>query len=99
VPSVVARPDRPTARQVIAEVAAIAGVRGDGLRDLRSSPEAFRAAVFLLRRASNLTLGEVATLAGVSPGRVSQIQRAIEDAGGLGQAFGWAGELDRYYKV
>ena len=44
----------------------------------RDSPEAFRHAVYLLRRRANLSLSEVAELAGVTIGRVSQIQTALE---------------------
>jgi REP element-mobilizing transposase RayT len=44
----------------------------------RHNAEAFRHAVYLLRRRANLPLQEVAALAGVSSGRVSQIQSAIE---------------------
>jgi REP element-mobilizing transposase RayT len=44
----------------------------------RSSGEAYKAAVYLLRRAANLPLAEVATRAGISLPRVSQIQSEIE---------------------
>jgi transcriptional regulator with XRE-family HTH domain len=44
----------------------------------RSNPEAFQASVYLLRRAVNLPLKEVAALAGVSPPRISQIQSKLE---------------------
>lgn len=44
----------------------------------RASAPAYKAAVYLLRRAANLPLAEVASRAGVSPGRVSQIQAEIE---------------------
>ena len=44
----------------------------------REHPQAYRAAVYLLRRAANLPLAEVAQRAGVSPGRISQIQSQIE---------------------
>jgi transcriptional regulator with XRE-family HTH domain len=39
---------------------------------------ALRSAVYLLRRAVNLSMAEVSALAGVSISRVSQIQRNIE---------------------
>ena len=58
--------------------------------------EVFQVTVYLLRRACNVPLKEVAALAHVSPPRISQIQRAIDDAGGLGQAFAWATELERH---
>ena len=38
----------------------------------------WRFAVYLLRRQANLTLNEVATLACISPPRVSQIQAEVE---------------------
>jgi hypothetical protein len=38
----------------------------------------WRLAVYLLRRQANLTLNEVATLACISPPRVSQIQAEVE---------------------
>ncbi|SRR5258706_343968 len=44
----------------------------------RSHPDAFKRAVYLLRRQANLTLNEVAALARVSPPRVSQIQAEVE---------------------
>ena len=44
----------------------------------RSHQPAFRAWVYLLRRASNLSLREAGERTGVSPGRISQIQRVIE---------------------
>ena len=44
----------------------------------RSYQGAFQAWVFLLRRAANLNLREVADKIGVSPGRISQIQWTIE---------------------
>jgi hypothetical protein len=63
---------------VVAEVGQAFGVREAGLRQ-RIAQEAFRATVYLPRRVANLPLREVAQWAGVSPGRVSQIQREIED--------------------
>jgi len=50
----------------------------------RSHPEAFKVAVYLLRRRANLTLKEVARLAGVSTPRISQIQAEVEAAGTKG---------------
>lgn len=44
----------------------------------RANRPAYKAAVYLLRRAANLPLAEVAERAGVSPARVSQIQTEIE---------------------
>jgi len=52
----------------------------------RRNKEAFRTAVFLLRRACNLPLKKVAAMAGISPGRVSQIQSQMMRDGLHGQA-------------
>ena len=93
------RPDRPGADEIAAAVAEAAKVAPETVLDRRSSQATYRVAVYLLRRAANLPLEEVAALAGVSPPRVSQIQRGIEDAGGLGRAFPWAAKLARKYKV
>ena len=75
------------------------GVNVEAVPDRRTSQAPYRFVVYLLRRAANLPLEEVAASAGVSPPRVSQIQRRIEDAGGLGRAVPWAGKLARKYKV
>jgi hypothetical protein len=47
----------------------------------RSTRAAFQATVYLLRRAANLSLREVREVAGISPSRISQIQRLIETEG------------------
>ena len=93
------RPDRPTAEEIGAAVAKAARVPPETVLDRRASQAAYRVAIYLLRRAANLPLAEVAALAGVSAPRVSQIQRGIEGAGGLGRAFPWAGKLAQKYKV
>ena len=61
----------------------------------RSHPEAYEAAVYLLRRIANLSLSEVAERAGVSLGRISQIQAKIE----RGQVGGTLAGLLRRYKL
>ncbi len=93
------RPDRPGADEIAAAVAKAAKVAPEMVLDRRASQATYRVAVYLLRRAANLPLEEVAALAGVSAPRVSQIQRGIEDAGGLGRAFPWAAKLAQRYKV
>jgi REP element-mobilizing transposase RayT len=93
------QPDRPTAREIGAAVAKAARVPPETILDRRVSQATYRVAVYLLRRAASLPLAEVAALAGVSAPRVSQIQRGIEGAGGLGRAFPWATELAHKYKV
>jgi hypothetical protein len=60
-------------------VAKAFGVTAEAVQN-RSHPPAFRAWVYLLRRAANLSLREAAACAGVSPGRISQIQRLAEAA-------------------
>ncbi len=99
VPARLLHPGRPTADQIQQAVAEAARVPAGDVFDRRAAREAFRVAVFLLRRAANLPLTQVAAMAQVSPGRISQIQRAMEDAGGLAAAFPWAALLARRYEV
>ena len=94
VASAFANPTRPTADRVQDAVAAAASVPQELVLDRRQAPDAFRATVYLLRRASNLPLKQVAHMGDVSQGRVSQIQRQIEESGGLSQAFPWAADLE-----
>lgn len=70
-------PLRPSAQAVLA---ALAREHGLDLRQAfpKHSHPAFKQAIYLLRRAANLSLAEVARRAGVSAPRVSQIQREIE---------------------
>ena len=70
-------PTRPSAQRVLQAVAKAHGLTSAAVLD-RDSPEAFRHAVYLLRRRANLSLSEVAELAGITIGRVSQIQTAVE---------------------
>lgn len=70
-------PMRPDAEMVIAEVARVFRVAPEQVQE-RTNQAAFQAWVYLLRRAANLGLREVAERASVSPGRISQIQRVIE---------------------
>ncbi len=93
------RPDRPTAEEIGAAVAKAARVPPETVLDRRANQAAYRVTVYLLRRAANLPLREVAALAGVSAPRISQVQHRIEGAGGLGRAFPWASKLAQKYKV
>jgi len=68
---------RPTPAQIAREVADAHRISRTAVLD-RKSGEPFKHAVYLLRRKANLSLREVATLAGISIGRVSQIQTEIE---------------------
>ncbi|MBW2397556.1 MAG: transposase [Deltaproteobacteria bacterium] len=72
-------PSQPTRDEVLAAVCHVFGVREAKLLD-RSNQEAFKAVVYLLRRAANLSLTEAASLSRVSPSRVSHIQTATERA-------------------
>lgn len=96
VPRAMLHPDRPSRAVIISAVAAAAGVAEASVLDRSERSDVFQVAVYLLRRAANLSLKEVAVAAAVSPPRISQIQRAIEDAGGLGRAFRWAKPLTTY---
>lgn len=71
------RPLRPSAEAVEAAVAKAYRTLPDNVLE-RADAGAYKAAVYLLRRVANLPLAEVARRAGVSPGRVSQIQAEIE---------------------
>lgn len=70
-------PARPTARDVMKVVAQVHQIPVRSVLE-RGAGEAFQHAVYLLRRRANLPLREVVALAGVSIGRVSQIQSRIE---------------------
>jgi REP element-mobilizing transposase RayT len=78
VPRVQRRPARPTARAVTAAVLSAYRVNDEKTLCLREHQEAFQGWVYLLRRAVNLPLQEVAKRGKVSPSRISKIQRAIE---------------------
>lgn len=71
------RPVRPSAAAIVRAVAQVHGIPATRVLD-RSVPQAYKHAVYLLRRVGNLSLSEVAQRAGVSIGRVSQIQTEIE---------------------
>src|SRR5690606_4089581 len=73
VPSAMADPARPTAEQILEAVAGAAGCSRAVVLDRRRAPEPFRAGIYLLRRAGNVPLRDVAAMAAVSPGRISQI--------------------------
>jgi putative transposase len=70
-------PGRVSAQRILRAVAKAHNVPTPQVLD-RDSGQAFRHAVYLLRREANLSLHEVADMAGVSMGRVSQIQSEIE---------------------
>ena len=70
------QPSRPDAEAVLTAVAKAFCVMPEQVQNRRHQ-RAFQAWVYLLPRAVNLSLREVADKAGVSSGRISQIQRTI----------------------
>lgn len=70
-------PARPDAEAVLCAIVRAFNVERGAVEDRRDQG-AFQAWVYLMRRASNLSLNAVARRAGVSAGRVSQIQSAME---------------------
>lgn len=70
-------PVRPSAQAVLRTVADIYGIKPAAALERHSGP-AFKQTVYLLRRRANLSLREVAEMAGVTIGRVAQIQSEIE---------------------
>jgi len=70
-------PERPTSDQLLKDVAGAYGIAVDDLFDRQQYREPYQTTVFLLRRVCNLSLKDVAAMAGISPGRVSQIQKQI----------------------
>jgi REP element-mobilizing transposase RayT len=77
VPTTQTHPRRLTASEVLSRVGAVYGV---GVTELvtRVHGEAYSCAAWLLRRAANEPLRVVARRFGVSPSRISHIQRALE---------------------
>jgi len=70
-------PVRPSAQAVLRVVADAHGIKPAAALKRQSGP-AFKQTVYLLRRRANLSLREVAQMAGVTIGRVAQIQTEIE---------------------
>ena len=70
-------PVRPSAKAVLRAVADAYGIKPAAALERQSGP-AFKQTVYLLRRRANLSLREVAQMAGVTIGRVAQIQSEIE---------------------
>ena len=73
-------PDRPTVEEIIGTVVGKLGVSAEGIFNRGKHQEAFQLMVYLLRRVANLPRKEVASLAGISPSRVSKIQGHLENA-------------------
>ena len=72
------QPSRPEADAIIAAVSKAYSISEANVLQ-RNHKEAFNAAVYLLRRVGNLPLRRVAEMAGISTGRVSQIQASMQD--------------------
>ena len=70
-------PIRPSVQAILQTVAAVHGIKSATVLN-RLSGSALKQAIYLLRRRANLSLAEVAAMAGVSIGRVAQIQSEIE---------------------
>lgn len=72
------QPTRPTAAAILEAVCRDYHTSLDAITT-RKHKTAYHSAVYLLRRAANLCLKDVATKFGISISRVSHIQRAVED--------------------
>ena len=72
-------PARPTPDELLARVAKALGLPHSAVLD-RGHAQAYRCAVYLLRRVANEPIGKVARRAGISAPRVSQIQAEMEKA-------------------
>ncbi|MDX8395627.1 MAG: transposase, partial [Mariprofundaceae bacterium] len=81
IPSAQRHPDRATSDQVLRDIAKTYDLDVSEVLDRHANYEAYQIGVFLLRRACNMPLKDVAKFANISLGRVSQIQRqmAVED--------------------
>lgn len=79
------RPTRLGREEILAHVSAIYGVELEKVT-WRDHPEAYRCAAYLLRRAANMPLKEVAAMFCVSPSRISHIQRTFEAGAISGEA-------------
>jgi len=88
------KPLCPTVDQIVATVGKTYGVPASQVLD-RSHVESYWLAVYLMRRAGNLSLQEVAGRLGVSAARISQIQTKIE----RGQASAKMALVLREYKL
>ncbi|MGH7251326.1 MAG: REP-associated tyrosine transposase [Nitrospiraceae bacterium] len=77
VPAAQTQPTRLRPDEVLARVAAVYGVNARDMLE-RVHTEAYYSAAWLLRRSANEPLALVARRFGVSPSRISKIQRAVE---------------------
>jgi len=72
-------PARPTATQILEDVAREFSIKSEQVLNRHANRNAYRTGVILLRRVCNLSLKEVAKMASISPARVSQIQSETND--------------------
>jgi len=77
IPSAQLHPGRPDPNDVLDHVKEIYGLNREEVLDRRCHRDAFQLYVFLLRRACNLSLKDVAAITEISLGRVSQIQKTV----------------------
>ncbi len=77
VPRAQRQPTRLTGKEVLVRVGQVYGLDPHEIMT-RAYPEAYHCAAWLLRRIANEPLGKVAQRFGVSPSRISHIQRALE---------------------
>lgn len=94
IPVAQVNPTRPTKEDIIKQITQKYGIDEEILWN-RVNKEAFKAGVYLLRRAGNIPLKEVAVMAGVSVARISQIQCEIES----GNKSNTLNQLTQYYKI
>jgi len=73
-------PTRLTGEEVLARVGRVYSLKPEALLT-RAHAEAYQCAAWLLRRGANEPLGKVASRFGVSPSRISHIQRRLETQG------------------
>ena len=78
VPRAQRRPARPTPAALTTAVLSAYRIKDEKTLCSRQHQEAFQGWIYLLRRAANLPLQDVARRGRVSPSRVSKIQRAME---------------------
>ena len=88
------KPLCPSVDEIVATVGRAYGIPSSHVLD-KSHAEAYWLAVFLMRRAGNLSLQEVAEHARVSPARISQIQTKIE----RGRKSAKVAQLLSHYKI
>jgi len=80
VPKAQTQPSRLTGEEVLAQVGQVYGLPPHEVLS-RAYPAAYHCAAWLLRRIANEPLREVAKRFGVSPSRISHIQRVLETHG------------------